>query len=139
MELLLSRMLERGENRDYDRGMPIELRTFGERVAWLLRRPEMDMSQKELAAGMGISEQFLSALIKGKSRPNVQHLRTMARLLHTSVDFLALETETAAAPSTTPPPNAPACWTCSKTARPSFKQPTRPRPTSGCARTCACG
>lgn len=69
--LLLSRLVEECEGRAYDWGMSITLETFGQRVKWLLKRPEVDMSQKELAAALGVSEQFLSALIRGKSKPNV--------------------------------------------------------------------
>jgi transcriptional regulator with XRE-family HTH domain len=79
----------------YDRAMAITLRTFGERVTWLLVRPEHGdgKSQKELAAAMDISEQFLSALIKGRRRPNVRHLQAAAKALNTSVSFLALTTD----------------------------------------------
>lgn len=79
----------------YNRSMGITLRTFGERITWLLNRPEHGngMSQKELAAAMEISEQFLSALIKGRRRPNVRHLAAAAKALNTSVSFLALTTD----------------------------------------------
>jgi transcriptional regulator with XRE-family HTH domain len=79
----------------YDRVMAITLQTFGERVTWLLNRPEHGdgKSQKELAAAMGISEQFLSALIKARRKPNVRHLQAAAKALNTSVSFLALTTD----------------------------------------------
>jgi transcriptional regulator with XRE-family HTH domain len=77
----------------YTEGMP-ELKTFGERVAFLLKRRRMadqDMSsQKELAAAMGVSPQFLNALLNGRRRPNVEHLISAAAALETSVSFLAL-------------------------------------------------
>lgn len=88
-------------HRGYERGKSvynqtvIELRTFGERVEWLLRRPEHGngMSQKELAAAMGLSAQFLGALINGKRRPNVRHVTQIAKILKTSVSFLMLEND----------------------------------------------
>jgi hypothetical protein len=59
-----------------------EPKTFGERVAWLLRRRRTDgldvSSQKELAAAMKISPQYLNALMNGRRAPNVQHLRAAA-------------------------------------------------------------
>lgn len=55
----------------YDRVMAITLKTFSERVTWLLGRPEHGdgMSQKQLAAAMEISEQYLTALMKGRRKP----------------------------------------------------------------------
>lgn len=57
-------------------------KTFGERIAWLLRRRRTDglpvSSQKELAAAMKISPQYLNALMNGRRAPNVQHLRAAA-------------------------------------------------------------
>ena len=79
----------------YDRTMAITLKTFNERVTWLLNRPEHGdgMSQKQLAAAMEISEQYLTALMKGRRKPNVWHLSAAAKALKTSVSFLALTTE----------------------------------------------
>ncbi len=94
MELVVNhRVTGRGKS-VYTLGM-IELRTFGERVEWLLKRPEHGngMSQKELAAAMGLSAQFLGALLNGKRRPNVRHVTQIAKILHTSVSFLMLEND----------------------------------------------
>jgi transcriptional regulator with XRE-family HTH domain len=81
----------------YNRAMGITLRTFRERIMWLLDRPEHGngISQKELAAAMGISSQYLSTLIRKESprRPNVRHLNAAAQALNTSVSFLALATD----------------------------------------------
>ena len=46
----------------YNRAMGITLRTFRERILWLLDRPEHGngMSQKELAAAMEISSQYFT-------------------------------------------------------------------------------
>jgi transcriptional regulator with XRE-family HTH domain len=81
----------------YNRAMGITLRTFRERIMWLLDRPEHGngISQKELAAAMGISSQYLSTLIRKESprRPNVRHLQAAAGALNTSVSFLALATD----------------------------------------------
>lgn len=108
----------------YDRRMNVTLTTFHDRVHWLLR--QRDMSQKELAAAVGVSEQFLSALLKGKRKPNVRRLSAMALLLQTSVDFLALLSD-----DPTPPPPTPTC-------APSCASPstaTACRPASGYERT----
>lgn len=81
----------------YNRAMGITLRTFRERILWLLDRPEHGngMSQKELAAAMEISSQYLSTLMRKESprRPNMRHLVAASRALNTSVSFLALTTE----------------------------------------------
>ncbi len=81
----------------YNWSMAVEPKTFGERVAWLLRRRRTDglpvSSQKELAAAMKISPQYLNALMNGRRAPNVQHLRAAATALGTSVSYLALATE----------------------------------------------
>lgn len=81
----------------YNWSMAVEPKTFGERVAWLLRRRRTDgqpvSSQKELAAAMKISPQYLNALMNGRREPNVQHLRAAAAALGTSVSYLALATE----------------------------------------------
>jgi transcriptional regulator with XRE-family HTH domain len=72
----------------------IELKTFGERVTWLLRRrrqANQDIaSQKELAAKIGMKPQQLNAYMSGRRAPNVRHLRAIAAALETSVSFLAL-------------------------------------------------
>ena len=74
----------------------VELKTFGERVTWLLRRRRMAnqdiASQKELAAKIGMKPQQLNAYMNGRRTPNVRHLRAMAAALETSVSFLALAT-----------------------------------------------
>ena len=75
----------------------LELKTFGERVAWLLKRRRLAdqpiSSQKELAAKIGMKPQQLNAYMNGRRRPNVQHLRLIAAALETSVSFLALTTK----------------------------------------------
>jgi transcriptional regulator with XRE-family HTH domain len=85
----------------YHRGMVTKvLTTFGERVIWLLGRADMFQrdvepakrvaSQKELARAMEISPQYLNALVKGKSTPNVRHVTLAAKALGTTVDYLTL-------------------------------------------------
>ena len=53
----------------------LELKTFGERVAWLLKRRRLAdqpiSSQKELAAKIGMKPQQLNAYMNGRRRPNV--------------------------------------------------------------------
>ena len=57
MTVFIRPVIECGANGAYDLTMTIKLSSFGERVSWLLRRPEIDMSQKQLAATLGVSEQ----------------------------------------------------------------------------------
>lgn len=80
---------------EYDQSMTITLRTFKARIKWLLEQPEHGngMSQKELAAAIGLSEQFTGSLILGRRNPNVRHLQAMSKALRTSVSFLAMTTE----------------------------------------------
>lgn len=87
--------VHRGSRAGYDEDMAeLELNTFGERVAWLLKRRRIAeqpiASQKELAAEIGMKPQQLNAFMSGRRRPNVQHLRAIAMALETSVSFLAL-------------------------------------------------
>lgn len=91
---------------EYDRSMGITLKTFGGRVRWLMDQPEHGngMSQKELAAAIGLSEQFTGALILGRRNPNVRHLQAFGKALKTSVSFLALTTDD---PSPDAPESAP--------------------------------
>jgi len=134
----------------YDRRMNVTLTTFHDRVHWLLR--QRDMSQKELAAAVGVSEQFLSALLKGKRKPNVRRLSAMALVLQTSVDFLALLSDDPTPPQAAPEPapvyfsaeadaaaqlidamppaRQPSAWQC-------WITPTPPPPTPTCAPSCA--
>ena len=95
IELEYPQYVHRERQRDYDQSMGITLRTFGARIKWLLDQPEhgSGMSQKELAAAVGLSEQFTGALILGKRNPNVRHLQAFAKTLKTSVSFLALTTD----------------------------------------------
>jgi len=75
----------------------IELKTFGERVSWLLRRRRLAeqpiASQKELAAHIDMKPQQLNAYMSGRRTPNVRHLRAIASVLETSVSYLALATD----------------------------------------------
>ena len=133
MAVFISPAIECGVNGAYDLTMTIKLSSFGERVSWLLRRPEIDMSQKQLAATLGVSEQFMSALIKGKSRPNVAHVRRIASVLHTSVDFLTLNSDDPA-PSAEPEPPIYFSAEADEAAR---LIDAMPRPTPGFAPSCA--
>lgn len=54
----------------------VELKTFGERVAWLLKRRRLAdqpiASQKELAVRIGMKPQQLNAYMQGRRNPNVR-------------------------------------------------------------------
>lgn len=98
MELLFEQGINGRNGEIYNWGMATtDLKTFGERVAQLLRQRKASdspiASQKELAAAMRIKPQYLSALMSGKRTPNVQHLRAAATALETSVSYLALATD----------------------------------------------
>lgn len=75
----------------------VELKTFGERVAWLLKRRRLAdqpiASQKELAVRIGMKPQQLNAYMQGRRNPNVRHLKAIAGALETSVSFLALTSD----------------------------------------------
>ena len=105
MRLLLMPGGERATNRRYDQPMNISLDTFEERIAWLLK--QRGMSQKELAAQMDVSVQFLNSLVIGRRRPNVRRLTQIATALHTSVDFLALTSDDPTPPQEAAPEPAP--------------------------------
>lgn len=93
MDILQTQCIHRQTGAFYHGDMT-ELKTFGERVAWLLKRRRMAeqsiASQKELAVCIGMAPQQLNAYMTGRRRPNVAHLRAIAAALETSVSFLAL-------------------------------------------------
>lgn len=105
MRLLLMPGGEWATNRRYDQPMNISLDTFEDRIAWLLK--QRGMSQKELAAQLDVSVQFLNSLVIGRRRPNVKRLTQIATALHTSVDFLALTSDDPTPPQEAAPEPAP--------------------------------
>ena len=60
---------------------------FCERLKGL--RQEAGLSQRELATALAVSQQTLAKWEGGKATPNPQTLLQIARLLHTTADYLA--------------------------------------------------
>lgn len=83
------------------------LQTTGARINALLDR--RDMTQKELARQLGISEQFLSAILRGKKAPSVRRAREIATALGTSIDYIMLASDDPAPPRAAAPPD-PVWW-----------------------------
>ncbi|VXC80053.1 XRE family transcriptional regulator [Sphingomonas sp. 8AM] len=71
---------------------------IGERIAE--RLAALGMSQSELARQVGVAQTTINGLVKGESRSSA-HLHKIARVLGTSVDYLAGETNN---PSSDAPP-----------------------------------
>lgn len=71
---------------------------IGERIAG--RLAAIGMSQSELARQVGVAQTTINGLVKGESRSSA-HLHKIARVLGTSVDYLAGETDN---PSSDAPP-----------------------------------
>lgn len=105
MGLTLKQGGETRQRRCYDYTMNIALDTFEDRIVWLLK--QRGMSQKELAAQLDVSVQFLNSLVIGRRRPNVKRLTQIAQALDTSVDFLALTSDDPAPPDAAAPEPPP--------------------------------
>ncbi len=67
------------------------MKTISERLLFLL--DVMDMKQTELAEQIGISKQSLYQYLHGKCEPRAEIIAKMARVLHTSADFVVGLTE----------------------------------------------
>ena len=61
-------------------------KAFGNRIR--KRREQMGFSCAQLAARLHISRSTVNSWENGESRPNTEHLILLARLLHTSTDYL---------------------------------------------------
>ena len=51
-------------------------------------REDHDMYQKDIAKLLGISQQYYSEYENGKRTITIQHLITLAKFYHTSIDYL---------------------------------------------------
>ena len=56
-------------------------------------RAERDMTQKDLAAAVGVSRQTINAIEKGKYNPTIKLCRAICRTLGKSLDELFWEDE----------------------------------------------
>jgi transcriptional regulator with XRE-family HTH domain len=65
---------------------------MGERIAYLLQK--RDMSQKELADRIGVTEVSMYRYIAGERDPKGSIIANLAKALHTTTDFLLLGLET---------------------------------------------
>jgi transcriptional regulator with XRE-family HTH domain len=59
---------------------------MGERIATLLK--EMNISQKDLAMMIGVTESSLTRYIKNEREPKIEVLANLATALNTTVDYL---------------------------------------------------
>lgn len=59
---------------------------MGERIATLLK--EMNISQKDLAMMIGVTESALTRYIKNEREPKIEVLANLATALNTTVDYL---------------------------------------------------
>lgn len=66
--------------------------TFSERVTALMN--ELKLSQKELAARVGVTESAMSYYVKGVRTPRSDVLTRMAKALNTTTDYLLGTTNT---------------------------------------------
>lgn len=62
------------------------MKEIGERIALLLKRKQM--SQKDLAMMVGVTESALSRYIKNEREPRIDVLANIATALDTTVDYL---------------------------------------------------
>lgn len=72
------------------------LDTTGKRVERL--RKDNGMSQAELAARVGVRQNYVSAIERGVASPSAEVMAQIARALGTSTDFLLLLTNVPARP-----------------------------------------
>ena len=74
--------------------------SLGERIAEL--RKAAGLSQLDLAKALEVSRQAVSKWETGEGKPDIDNLLPLAKLLHTTVDYLL--DDTADAPRTDIPP-----------------------------------
>jgi transcriptional regulator with XRE-family HTH domain len=77
----------------YNWVMPMVLSTTGSRIRALRERPELDMSQDELARRLSVSNAFLSEIERDKKKPPLGMVIRLAKFLGTTTDYLLLLTD----------------------------------------------
>ena len=83
----------------YNWVMPMVLSTTGSRIRALRERPELDMSQDELARRLEVSNAFLSEIERDKKKPPLGMVIRLAKILGTTTDYLLLLTDIPDAPT----------------------------------------
>jgi transcriptional regulator with XRE-family HTH domain len=78
-------------HRGYNWGMR-GLETMGERIT-ALRKPAGYKTQRALATRLGVSDAFLSDIVRGVKNPSLEMLCELAKLLNTTTDYLLLLTD----------------------------------------------
>jgi transcriptional regulator with XRE-family HTH domain len=79
-------------HRGYNWGMMQRLGTMGERIT-ALRKPAGYKTQRALATRLGVSDAFLSDIVRGIKNPSLEMLGELAGLLNTTTDYLLLRTD----------------------------------------------
>ncbi len=74
---------------------------FSDRIARL--RKERGLNQSQLAKQLGVSVDSVRRWEQGKRSPDVEMLRTLARVLNTTVSYITGETDDASPMQTNPP------------------------------------
>ena len=87
-------------HRGYNWGMN-RLGTIGERIT-ALRKPAGYKTQRALATRLGVSDAFLSDIVRGIKYPSLDMLCTLAGLLNTTTDYLLLRTDNPDVPGVAP-------------------------------------
>lgn len=70
-----------------------EVRSLPKNLKMKAARAQLDMTQKDLAAAVGVSRQTINAIEKGEYNPTIKLCRAICRTLGKSLDELFWEDE----------------------------------------------
>ena len=70
-----------------------EVRSLPKNLKMRAARAQLDMTQKDLAAAVGVSRQTINAIEKGEYNPTIKLCRAICRTLGKSLDELFWEDE----------------------------------------------
>ncbi|MBC5787070.1 MULTISPECIES: helix-turn-helix domain-containing protein [Clostridiaceae] len=66
--------------------MKLDYHVIGQRIR--LKRRELNLTQMKLSELIDVSETYMSEIERGKSKVSLQVISNIARVLHTSLDYL---------------------------------------------------
>ena len=73
--------------------MPLEVISVPKNLSVKVARAQKDMTQKELAAAVGVSRQTINAIEQGEYNPTIKLCRAICRVLGKTLDELFWEDE----------------------------------------------
>lgn len=73
--------------------IPLEVISVPKNLSVKVARVQKDMTQKELAAAVGVSRQTINAIEQGEYNPTIKLCRAICRVLNKTLDELFWEDE----------------------------------------------